>query len=281
MPSGPIPDLDKDNASFLAYYQVTDKSGTFNPEQVQFETNSDARFQPQSTNVYDNGIEMKVDDTSTNNTITLRAGNENHNWVTAHLQDYTSDNNNGGEFTQNGTNITDVSEFTYTQNRSDLEGEYGLMPWFDYDTGYDSSQNCLFDIIEKVLSSTSFWTQSNLKLENSGIYNYSVSNDNQKTSIFGSHRGTETGSSRKTYGFSYTDNTNIHRAYLVGSCDNDHMEIDIYMNGNKAYRIHHEDTAYFANNITEKVKRDKHFEFEFHNKSYHYGVSFYVIVVWS
>lgn len=130
MPNGPIPDLDTDNTSFLAHYQVkgSEIDGSFNSEQIQFETDSDARLKPQSTDVYDNGIEMKVDDTLTNNTITLRAGNQNHKWVTAHLQDY----DNGGGFTQNGTDITDVSEFSYIKynNKSDLdlEGEYGLVP---------------------------------------------------------------------------------------------------------------------------------------------------------
>jgi hypothetical protein len=279
MPSSPIPDLDTDNTSFLAYYQVTDKNGKFNSEQLQFETDMNARFQPEPADVYDNGIEMKVNDTYTNNKITLRAGNENHNWVTAHLKDYTSDN--GGTFTQDGTDITDVSKFTYTTNKSDLEGEYGLMLWSDYNTGYDSSQNSLFNLIEKALTNASFWNRSNLKLENSGIYNYSVSDPNQKTSIFGSHRNQNYNGSRETYGFSYTDNTNIHRAYFVGSCNNKYRGFDINMNGNNAYKIPEDYTVYFANNITEIVKSDKDFKFEFHNKDIHKGVSFYCIIVWS
>lgn len=102
MPSGSIPELNTDDTSFLAYYQVTDSEidGSFNSEQIQFETDSSARLQPQSTDVYDNGIEMVVDDTLVNNTITLRAGNQNHKWVTAHLKDYTSEN--GGRNRHNG-----------------------------------------------------------------------------------------------------------------------------------------------------------------------------------
>lgn len=285
MPSKPIPDLNTDNTSFLAHYQVTDKDGTFEPEQIQFETESSARFQPQSTDVYDNGIEMKVDDTFTNNTITLRGGNENHNWVTAHLKDYTSEN--GGAFTQDGTDITDVSNFSYTGNKSNLEGEYGLMPWGHYKKGYDSSQNSLFDVIQKSLSNAGFWNRSSLKLENSGIYNYSVSKENpsienQKTSIFGSNR--DRGENGKTYGFSYTDSTTIHRAYLAGSFETiTDYNLDLKINGRKVYQVEDGKKYYFAHNITNIVDNQKQFEVSYIlNREQNYeGISLYCIVVWS
>lgn len=286
MPSGSIPDLETDSISFLGHYKVSDSeiSGSFDPTEMQFETDTNARLQPQRTDVYDNGIEMKFDDTLVNNTITLRAGNQNHKWVTAHIKDYTSDG--GGEFTQDGTDITDVSKFSYQRNsKSNLEGEYDLMPWTDYRNGYDSSQNSLFSVIKEGLLSSNFWDRSNLKLENSGIYNYSVSNNNQKTSIFGSHRGSNRRG--KTYGFSYTDNTTIHRAYLVGSARNyEYDDLRLYMNGEQAYNFYHTNnntTSYFTNDITKIVQTNKQFELDIRISDAFdmTGISIYFIVLWS
>lgn len=286
MATGSIPNLNTDNVSFLAHYQVSDdeiKTGeSFNPEDLQFETDPDARLQPQSTDVYDNGIEMKVDDKFINDTITLRAGNKNHKWVTAHLKDYTNDN--GGLFTSNGTDITDVSEFSYTSNKSDIVGEFGLMPWADYGNLYDSSQNSIFNLIKKGLSSSSFWNQSNLTLENSGIYNYTVSNNNQKTSIFGGHF--DKYNSGESYGFSYTDSTTIHKAYLVGSCriTGDYVNVDVDMNGKRAYTMSNNGSRlYFSNNVTKIVDDKKQFEIDYYVNydSDHRGLSAYFVIVWS
>lgn len=272
---GPIQDLNTNNVSFLAYYPVDEiKTGmSFNPEDLQF-GDSDGRLQPQKTYLYDNAIKIEINDTYADNTITLRAGNDDHKWVTAHLDSYSSDN--GGEFTHDSTGITDPTNFQYYGDPSSLKGAYDLMPWTIADSGYDSSQNTLFNVINETLSRSDFWDRSSLDTSKSGIYNYDAESDN--ISIFGAHGGR--GDGKGTYGFSYTDSTRIHSAYFVGSIQE--LEVDeltIYVDGTRIYNSVTD--GYFANNITKIVDNQKQFTFKATDTQNRTALSSYCIVSWS
>lgn len=202
---GKIPDLNTDNVSFLAYYEVSDTEvDGFDSESLNFPSDMDGRYDTGGTVQYENGYKFTIDDSYINSTITLRVGNDDHKWITAHIKNY--NDINGGKFTGDST---DIKNFT-GDDESFFKGEYDLMPWMNRDDIYDPTENTLFAAIEKSLSSTDFWNRSNLKLENAGLHNYSVNqSQSHEISIFGDGGDSESG-------LSFTSETQIHRAYLVG-----------------------------------------------------------------
>lgn len=116
-----IPDLNTDEVSFLAYYELDDseiESGkSFEPTQLNFGTGTNTRYNTPNSTTYDNGYRLKIEDDLMGSTITLRAGNYDHKWITAHLSDYSSEG--GGTFTGEGS---DLSTYSYTNTRSSLSG---------------------------------------------------------------------------------------------------------------------------------------------------------------
>lgn len=265
-----IPDLNTDNVSFLGYYQPQNSEidGTFKPTELNFSTSTNGRFDTPSSETYDNGYKLTIEDDKINSTITLRAGNDDHKWITAHIKDYSSENY--GNFTGEGT---DFSTYDYTGSSSDLYGEYDLMPWDDTNNLYEPSENALFNVIRKGLSSTDYWNQTSLTLSNAGIYNYAVPYESQQTSIFCSKNSADNG-------FSFTDVTTIHRAYIIGKSYSDFFRHNnkLYINDTVAVNIPNRSTKYYALDIKDILKNDKQLSIK-HNGTER--ASYYCIIVWT
>jgi hypothetical protein len=268
-----IPDLNTDEVSFLGYYQLKDSEidGDFKPTELNFPTATNGRYDTPSSETYDNGYKLTIKDNKINSTITLRAGNTGHKWITAHIKDYS--NENFGSFTGKGT---DLSTYDYTRTESDLSGEYDIMPWNDRNNLYEPDENTLFNVIRKGLYSTDYWTQNNLTLSNTGIYNYSVADESQQTSIFCSKENSDNS-------FSFTDVTTIHRAYIVGKSwgsyrRNDHT---LYINDSKGVSLPSNDgrNYSFALNIKEILKNNKQLSVKMSGSNV--ISSYYCIIVWS
>lgn len=281
-----VPSLNTDNISFVSYYNLSSSDDiksneNFNAEELYFGPERYDRYRTITTkpaSIYDNGIQFKVEDTLINKEITIRAGNDK--WITAHMSDYSD--KNGGEFTHNGTNITDVSNFNYQiDNKSNLNGEYDIMPWTDKDKAYDFSKNTLFSAIEKSLLTTSFWKRSSLKYDKAGIYNYTVPN-NQEISVFSSHEYEPY--EVKTYGLSFTDNTVIHKAYLVGTIQTYYQPTRLDINGSQAMDMPDRDgytNYYFTLNIKELLKNNKQLSVSVYHDLNPFYSSIYCIIIWS
>lgn len=265
-----IPDINTDNVSFLAYYNLSNSEidGNFEPTQLNFGSSNNSTYSTPESTTYDNGYELIVEDHRVNQTITVRAGNKDYKWITAHIQDYTSQN--GGEFTGSGT---DINSYGYQGNKSGLDGEYDLMPWTDlYNSLYEPTENILFAVIEKCLSSTDYWTQTSLKLENTGLYNYTVADQAQETSIF-------CGDDSSDRGMSFTDVTTIHKAYLVGATEAQHKyDNRLYINDTEAHKSNDDADAYFAYDVTDILANEKQLKVGVTRTP---NAKYYCIVVWS
>lgn len=235
---------------------------------MNFGTGTNTRYNTPNSTTYDNGYRLKIEDDLMGSTITLRAGNYDHKWITAHLSDYSSEG--GGTFTGEGS---DLSTYSYTNTRSSLSGEFDLMPWKDYNTVYEPSENTLFNVIRKGLSSTDFWTQSSLTLSNSGLYNYSVTDQYQQTSIFCSQHNDDNG-------ISFTDVTTIHKAYIVGTAYSNYRKQNnnFYINDDLAVNMPSNDTSYYSLDITDILINNKQLNV-IHNSTKR--ASYYCIIVWS
>jgi len=264
-----IPDLNSDNISFLGYYEVQDseiKSGkSFNPIDLNFATDLRDRYDTHSGDTYDNAYKFKLEDEHMNSTITIRAGNHEDKWITAHIKDYSSQN--GGEFVGSGTDLSNYDE----KNPDELSGQYDLMPWSvrnDWEL-FEPIENSLHSAIKRSLNSTDFWTESEdnwrdsrLKTNNTGLYDYSVGGDHN-ISIFCS-KGRDGTSS-----IAFTPTTTIHKGYITG-----------VSNGNSNNHINEEyigDNYSYAYDVTDILVNDKEIKFR-EQKGY---PVFYIIVVWS
>lgn len=265
-----IPDLNTSSISFLGYYEVQDseiKSGeSFDPTKLNFGTDVYDRYDTHSAVTYDNAYKFELEDEHMNSTITLRAGNHNHKWITAHIKDYSSQN--GGEFTGEGTDLSTYSE----KNPDNLAGgQYDLMPWNIRGNWelFEPIENSLHSAIKRSLNSTSFWSRSKdnwrdstLNTDNTGLYDYSVGG-NHNISIFGSKGSDETCS------IAFTPSTTIHKGYVAG-----------VSNGNSNNWINEEyigDLYSYTFDVTDILVNDK--EIKLRDQETH--PVFYVIVVWS
>lgn len=276
-----IQDLNTDNVSFLGYYKVPDseiKSGeSFKASKLNFGSNMYSRYSTSGGSQYDNGYKFTIEDSYINSKITVRAGNPDHKWITAHIKNY--NDINGGKFTGSATDLT---QFSAKGDSSFFEGEYDIMPWMDDNNLYDFSENTLFASIRKCLLSTDFWNQNELTSKNAGLYNYSVGDNAQKTSIFGDSKDSESG-------LSFTNETTIHNAYLVGTTTYyGDSALGFQINKTEVFNANNGNQKYYAYDITQILKNDEDNEIHIrqnrdnYRSTYTYTTSpYYCIIVWS
>lgn len=261
-----VPNIKPSDTSFLAYYnlQDTELNGEFNPTELNFGTDMYTRFSTGEGTVYDNGYKFTLEDTLMNSTITIRAGNDGHRWVTAHIKNY----NNGGDFTGKGADLS-----TYSYSNDTNGGEYDIMPWKN-STVYEPTENSLFTAIKKSLINTDYWTRSELNMDNAGMYDYSVDDLSQQISIFSSDLGTS--------GLAFTDNTTIYKVYIVGyvKAGDNNDGSDLAINGTKCFGIYNKARMRFALDVTEIVEEDNELNLLVSKIDEAIG-SYNCIVVWS
>lgn len=256
-----VSDIDPSKTSFLAYYNLQDSelNGNFIPSELNFGSEMFSRFSTGAGTVRDNGYEFTIDDDQMNSTINIRAGNDSHKWITAHIKNY----QNGGDFTGSGADVSSYSRGSTTG------GEYDLMPWRG-GTLYEPTENSLFTAIKKCLSNTDYWTATELNLDNAGLYNYSVSDESQQISIFGATPGS-------TKGVSFTDTTTIYKAYIAGNVDTERSGSSFYINGTRGFGVGDYSGMRFALDVTDIVSGGNEINVLASGGSY----SYYLIVVWS
>ena len=263
----PVPDIKSSNTSFLAYYNLQDSEldGEFKPTELNFGTDMYSRFSTGEGTVYDNGYEFTFEDSLINSTITIRAGNDNHRWITAYIKNY----NNGGDFTGEGSDLS-----TYSYSNDTTGGEYDIMPWRN-SNAYKPTENSLFTAIEKCLINTEYWTRSEINIDNAGLYDYSIDNVAQQISIFSHGQGTA--------GVSFTDKTTIYKAYIAGFGDTDYQNwnyLDFSINETKCFGIGSSSSMRFALNVTDIVKQDNKLKTSLSGDG-NTSSSYTCIVVWS
>lgn len=262
-----VPDIDPSKTSFLAYYNLQDSelSGNFIPSELNFGTDMFTRFSTGPGTVYDNGYEFTIDDNLMNSTINIRAGNDSHKWITAHIKNY----QNGGDFTGAGDDVSSYSRGSTTG------GEYDIMPWKNA-TVYKPTENSLFAAIKKSLSNTDYWTRSELNISNAGLYDYSTPDESQQISIF-------SGGIARTTGLAFTDTTTIHKAYISGFANvtgtTDRSKFLI--NETECFRVDGGGSMRFALNVTSLLSKVDELDLSLTRYNFDESGSYFLIVVWS
>lgn len=263
-----VPDIDPSKTSFLAYYNLQDSelSGNFIPSELNFGSEMFTRFSTGAGTVRDNGYEFTIDDDLMNSTINIRAGNDNHKWITAHIKDY----QNGGDFTGAGDDPS-----SYSKSNDTNGGEYDIMPWKNSSV-YKPTENSLFAAIKKSLSNTDYWTRSELNISNTGLYDYSTPDESQQISIFSANIG-------RTTGLSFTDTTTIHKAYISGysETDDNSDRSRFLINETECFRVVDGRSMKFALNVTSLLSKVDKLDLYLTRDGNESIGSYYCIVVWS
>ena len=265
-----IPELNEDEVSWIAYYDVTEHTDLteINTEEL----NEDVEEVKKVTS-YDNGVELEYE--TVNRIAFIRATDDG--WITAHL-DRTE---NYIEYDENN------EQNMYENSFENIEGTHDIIDWTQENQLSDITDNELEKAINTCLESLDSWSseiEENYNSEDVGIYNYQHNSEN--VSVFAEKL--DSGDSSNTnavfdYNIVYTDTTNIKQIILCGASRSSNFNsrnTNLKFNDVHIYRTNDE-RGYSAIDITDKVSAGEEIKIGIGPGRTSTGqIAVHVIVIW-